>query len=297
MFDNPREPSKPGVLTSECVNIFHGQWPGLRTQESCRRQGHVYRTLPNKVAKPASVGPEGEEDRLVFLHREGEEELSSAASDEGGEFSRCNRLEVETAVQVYKEIYLRLTGVRRANPASSVAIISQYRYQVSAISTRIRQLKLPMPTVKTVIACQGSEFDYVILSLVRSCPRFLIPRTSVLSWELKFLGFITDENQINVALTRARRGLFIIGNSHLLRVNEMWNRLLKRLDSRGCILKSKEASFPFVGESKQAPWFHPDSAEAKAARANTELKSDSDRGASSDDSPAGGDEDSDCSDY
>ena len=57
----------------------------------------------------------------------------------------------------------------------------------------------------------GSEKDYVILSLVRSLPEKEIERNPSRSWLMEKLGFITDEHQINVALTRAKRGLCIIG--------------------------------------------------------------------------------------
>ena len=80
----------------------------------------------------------------------------------------------------------------------------------------------------------GDEWDYVIMSTVRSMPRYEIDKRSTFSW-LKMnltvrslpehginsrptigwrkinMGFITDENQTNVALTRAKKGPIIIG--------------------------------------------------------------------------------------
>ena len=57
----------------------------------------------------------------------------------------------------------------------------------------------------------GSEWDYVIISLVRSLKRDEIDAEPSLSWLREHLGFLTDEHQMNVGLTRARRGLCIIG--------------------------------------------------------------------------------------
>lgn len=57
----------------------------------------------------------------------------------------------------------------------------------------------------------GGEWNYVIFSTVRSLPRYRIEKKPTLGWCKKSLGFISDEHQINVALTRARRGLIIIG--------------------------------------------------------------------------------------
>ena len=57
----------------------------------------------------------------------------------------------------------------------------------------------------------GSEWDYVILSLVRSLGKDEIDAEPSLYWLREHLGFLTDEHQMNVGLTRARKGLCIIG--------------------------------------------------------------------------------------
>ena len=61
------------------------------------------------------------------------------------------------------------------------------------------------------ILVAGGEWDYVILSTVRSLPNYKIEPNPTHGWCRQNLGFITDRNQVNVALTRARRGLFIVG--------------------------------------------------------------------------------------
>ena len=61
----------------------------------------------------------------------------------------------------------------------------------------------------------GSEKNYVILSLVRSVPKREIERNPSRSWLMEHLGFLTDEHQINVALTRAKRGLCIVGKRNV----------------------------------------------------------------------------------
>lgn len=57
----------------------------------------------------------------------------------------------------------------------------------------------------------GDEWDYVILSLVRSIPVYEIDRAPSIGWCKRNMGFIIDHHQMNVALTRARLGLIIIG--------------------------------------------------------------------------------------
>ena len=57
----------------------------------------------------------------------------------------------------------------------------------------------------------GGEWDFVIFSTVRSLPRYRIENVPTRGWQKESLGFIKDENQTNVALTRAREGLIIVG--------------------------------------------------------------------------------------
>ena len=68
---------------------------------------------------------------------------------------------------------------------------------------------IPYPNVCIL----GSEWDYVILSTVRSLSQVETEKNPTIGWRKKHLGFIVDENQMNVALTRARKGLIIVGES------------------------------------------------------------------------------------
>jgi len=76
----------------------------------------------------------------------------------------------------------------------------------------------------------GRESDFVIFSTVRSMPKSQIERNPTESWMARNLGFIADSHQINVALTRAKKGLIIIGkNTFFLHI--------KRIDSCQCFRK------------------------------------------------------------
>ncbi len=61
----------------------------------------------------------------------------------------------------------------------------------------------------------GSEWRYVILSMVRSCPSNEIEPYPSREWLSKHIGFVSDENQINVGITRAQNGLCILGNPNI----------------------------------------------------------------------------------
>lgn len=63
----------------------------------------------------------------------------------------------------------------------------------------------------TYICLLGSEWRYVIISTVCSLPSEEIELEPDGAWLSKHLGFVSDPNQINVAITRAKEGLCIIG--------------------------------------------------------------------------------------
>lgn len=100
---------------------------------------------------------------------------------------------------------------------SSVGVITQYRSQVYKISTFLREANINLPhsdlkmiQISTVDAFQGAEKDIIILSCVRS----------------NNVGFIDCPRRTNVALSRARRHLAVIGNHRLLKMNKIWNRVI-----------------------------------------------------------------------
>ena len=67
--------------------------------------------------------------------------------------------------------------------------------------------------VASVDAFQGREKDYIILSCVRAN-------------EHQGIGFLNEPRRLNVALTRARFGVIIVGNPKALSRHSMWNNLL-----------------------------------------------------------------------
>ncbi|XP_078348623.1 3'-5' exoribonuclease HELZ2-like isoform X2 [Oculina patagonica] len=169
---------------------------------------------------------------IVFCHVEGKEESTAITTAESNEGSKRNMKEVKKAVQVAK--YL----VNRYGPRvrmSDVVILSPYREQRSKITEFLKGAYDDIQ-VTTVTKSQGSEWDYVIISLVRSLKRDEIDPEPSLSWLREHLGFLTDEHQMNVGLTRARRGLCIIGNKHLLGMDPMWKSLLQHYEENLCLV-------------------------------------------------------------
>jgi superfamily I DNA and/or RNA helicase len=85
-------------------------------------------------------------------------------------------------------------------PAESIALIAPYAAQVRALRERLGVAGLEIDSVD---GFQGREKEAIIISLVRSNPQGEI-------------GFLSDVRRMNVAMTRARRKLLIIGNSATL---------------------------------------------------------------------------------
>ena len=85
--------------------------------------------------------------------------------------------------------------------------------------------------VKTVDAFQGDERDIVIISCVRAFPDDKAHSSGI--------GFVADRQRMNVALTRARRSLYIIGNFQSLSVNSDWEALYQNAINRERLFRKK----------------------------------------------------------
>lgn len=83
---------------------------------------------------------------------------------------------------------------------SSIAVITPYQGQVEVLKTQLSQLDDPRIQIGTVDGFQGSEADVVLVSMVRANNQ-------------QSVGFANDPRRLNVALTRAKRNLFVFINT------------------------------------------------------------------------------------
>ncbi|XP_034250544.1 probable helicase senataxin [Thrips palmi] len=106
-----------------------------------------------------------------------------------------------------------------------VGIVTPYQTQrrliESMIMGRLPKLNKPLVEVNTIDSCQGQEKDIIIISCVRT----------------NGVGFLSDRQRINVALTRAKYAMFICGNFSSLDRDSMWNNLLTDARHRKCLIE------------------------------------------------------------
>uniref|UniRef100_G1PQE3 3'-5' exoribonuclease HELZ2 n=1 Tax=Myotis lucifugus TaxID=59463 RepID=G1PQE3_MYOLU len=178
-------------------------WPGLRRPPSIL--GHA-----DKESCP-----------VIFGHVQGHEQSLLVSTDEGNENSKANLEEVAEVVRIAKQ----LTLDRTVDP-KDIAILTPYNAQAAEISKGLVRQGVTGVAVCSITKSQGSEWRYVLVSTVRSCPESDLDQRPTKSWLKRFLGFVVDPNQVNVAITRAQEGLCLVGDHLLLRCCPLWRRLL-----------------------------------------------------------------------
>jgi senataxin len=136
--------------------------------------------------------------------------------------SLINASEARIVVDLVKRIVL---GGRNRNSSSSIGVISPYKQQVLLIR-KLLPASSPMVEIDSVDAFQGREKDLIIFSCVRSSG------TSV--------GFLADYRRLNVAITRARLAVWLVGNASFLRCHggPVWRSLVDSCEASQCIIDS-----------------------------------------------------------
>jgi len=131
--------------------------------------------------------------------------------------SFLNRAEADVVVSIVKEL------LRHGLKPGELGVITPYMGQVVALKEALQEAKIPVVAkgsknklveVNTVDAFQGSEKDVIIISTVRANKHGQV-------------GFLKDKRRMNVALTRAKRGLIVIGDPTTLKHDPCWNEWLQ----------------------------------------------------------------------
>lgn len=116
-----------------------------------------------------------------------------------------------------------------------IGVVTPYKSQLSLLRSLCAQAfgSSVMAEIEfnTVDGFQGREVDILVLSTVRAAEPSAIHRLNSSS-----IGFVADVRRMNVALTRARLSLWIIGNARTLQTNENWAALLKDAKDRDLVI-------------------------------------------------------------
>ena len=137
--------------------------------------------------------------------------------------SYSNPLEAELTVNVLKQYFEKIGKDRILFEKIDVGLISPYRGQVRLLRQLIKKNAFFKPfrsliTINTVDGFQGQERDVIVISMVRSN-------------EDGQVGFLRDLRRMNVAITRARMKLILIGDDTTLCRHPFYRRLKKYIDS------------------------------------------------------------------
>ena len=143
----------------------------------------------------------------------------------GETFGRINKAEADLLLSELKIYINRISGNRILEEKIDFGIISPYKAQVQYLRNKIKADASLKPyrslfTVNTVDGFQGQERDVIFISLVRAN-------------EEGQIGFLNDLRRMNVAITRARMKLVIMGEAETLKHHGFYRKLLEFIQNIG----------------------------------------------------------------
>ena len=181
-----------------------------------------YRSILEDDSPITWIDTSNEENQVTI---EGDDVVSGEKRDDmnfheqfvGESFGRINKAEADLTLLTLAE-YLTQVGKRRVLEESiDVGIISPYRAQVQYLKRLLKKYEFFKPyrrliSVNTVDGFQGQERDVILISLVRSNDDGQI-------------GFLKDLRRMNVAMTRARMKLIILGDKSTMTKHPFYQKL------------------------------------------------------------------------
>ena len=139
----------------------------------------------------------------------------------GESFGRINRAEAQLTLDTLQEYFTKIGKQRILDERIDVGVISPYRAQVQLLRRLIKKKEFFKPyrgliSVNTVDGFQGQERDIIVISLVRANADGQI-------------GFLSDLRRMNVAITRARMKLIILGDVQTMTRHPFYKKLYEYL--------------------------------------------------------------------
>lgn len=180
---------------------------------------------------------------MFFLVTQGQEEIAGSGT------SYLNRTEAANVEKITTRfLKCRVSpeqiGIITPYEGQRAYLVQYMQYQGSLHSKLYQEIE-----IASVDAFQGREKDIIIMSCVRSN-------------EHQGIGFLNDPRRLNVALTRAKYGIIIVGNPKVLSKQPLWNHLLnfykeRKLLVEGSLNNLKESMVQFSKPKKIVNTFNP----------------------------------------
>jgi len=183
------------------------------------------RAIPQQIANLNQIFA----NRIIFFDIEDSEEIYDNKS-------KCNMEEADFTKNLVDFIARKssLQGTLKY-VQGKMGVISPYKAQVRQLVTRLDKLCSDQGChlhetieVNTVDAFQGSEKDIIIFNCVRSNFEGMIEKS---------LGFLLDERRLNVAITRPKYFLMVVGNQKTLKKSDVWENMINYCKHEGSLIK------------------------------------------------------------
>ncbi|GAA0156850.1 RNA helicase [Lithospermum erythrorhizon] len=208
--------SHPAILHLPSLLFYEDELIPCKEDDALSDMGYR-EMLPNKEFPLLFIGIQGCDER------------------EGNNPSWFNRIEASKVVEIIK--YLKDKGINK----DDIGVITPYKQQVLKIRKALESFDSPDIRVGSVEQFQGQEREVIIISTVRSTVKHNEFD------KVHYLGFLSNPRRFNVAATRARSLLVVIGNPHIICKDSYWNKLLwyccDNNSYKGCFLPNREEVF------------------------------------------------------
>lgn len=226
MFERLQRGGYPVVMLTQQYRMHPEicRFPSLHFYDSKLLNGEGMSSKSAPFHETSCLGP------YIFYDVVDGQELRGKHS---GASSLCNEHEAEAAIQL-------LSFFKKRYPSEFVGgrigVITPYKSQLSVLRSRFISTfgssVIGDMEFNTVDGFQGREVDVLILSTVRAAGSCSAPP----GVNSSNIGFVADVRRMNVALTRAKLSLWILGNARTLQTNHNWAALVKDAKDRNLII-------------------------------------------------------------
>uniref|UniRef100_A0A803M9Y6 Uncharacterized protein n=1 Tax=Chenopodium quinoa TaxID=63459 RepID=A0A803M9Y6_CHEQI len=229
MFERLQRAGYPVIMLTEQYRMHPeiSRFPSLHFYDGKLLDGVLSSSKAAPFHKTPGLGP------YVFYNvSDGQESYGRNA----GSSSLYNEGEADAAIEIVKFFQKRYSS---EFVGERIGIITPYKSQLSLLRSRFSSVFGSSVSSEmefnTIDGFQGREVDILILSTVRSSDTY----STASKMNSSSIGFVADIRRMNVALTRARLSLWILGNERTLKKNRDWAALMKDARERNLIISLK----------------------------------------------------------